>query len=148
MLDTPQQCLSSSAASSDAAREDEPWQSVECAASGESGERAYYRSRSQGNSEYRGLVSPGASARVVGVDSGGGSDAFVFEPNPLPQGRSLRRLKPADIDGVVALAFEEYYDGAADIAQATALEVWGDTWEQGTLNGSFDQSDVDQLTDW
>lgn len=146
-MDAPQ-CSSSTVASSDAAREDDPWQSVERAASGESGERASYRSCSPANSEYQGPVSPGRSTRLEGVDSGDGRDAFVFEAKPLPQGRSLRRLKPTDIDGVVALAFEEYYDGGADVAQATASETWGDTLRQGTLKGGFDQSDVDELTDW
>lgn len=147
VVDAPQ-CSSSAVASSDAAREDDPWQSVERAASGESGEKASYRSSSPANSEYQGLVSSGVSTRLAGVDSRDGRDAFVFEAKPLPQGRSLRRLEPTDIDGVVALAFEEYYDGGADVAQATALQMWGDTLRQGTEKGRFDQGDVDELTDW
>lgn len=89
------------------------------------------------------------------------ASAFSFGPRALSGNRKLRRLRREDIDGVVALAFEEYYEGAAELLQATSATAslegggggggggsWGATWQSAVSKGGFDQIDVDRLVDW
>lgn len=65
-------------------------------------------------------------------------------------------MQVEDVDGVVALAFEEYCENSADFLKAIAVEdgcggaegVLGATWEWANDKGFLDQADADRLVDW
>lgn len=89
--------FSSSAAPADAARDEEPWkEDLEAAAEPPFFPPPYYGSQQQ--QQYPTATSSAAD-RVVGQSR----DAFTFAPKPLREGRVLRAMKRADVDGVVSL---------------------------------------------
>lgn len=86
-----------------------------------------------------------------GLDAREEGDAFTFPPKPLPEGRVVRPMREGDIDSVVDLAFEEFYEGPAEVEDTASLEgwrVWEETWRRATLIGHFEEADVEKLTDW
>lgn len=88
----PPRWSSSSAASSDAAREEEPWP-------GELGSEAPFFPPFV--NQQRAAAGPTAASLRQGEERE--REAFTFAPKPLPEGRVLRRMKEADIDGVLDL---------------------------------------------
>eukprot|EP00903_Cladosiphon_okamuranus_P020001 g18373.t1 len=66
------------------------------------------------------------------------------------KGTILRGMKKGDVDGVVALAFTEYYEGPTEFSTGIT-EGFGllkSTWERALANGKFEEVDVEKLTDW
>eukprot|EP00904_Undaria_pinnatifida_P009254 jgi/Undpi1/5459/HiC_scaffold_2.g00738.m1 len=57
-------------------------------------------------------------------------------------------MQETDIDSVVGLAFEEFYEGPTIVEGVSGLDIWQATWRRARLNGSFQDSDVEELTDW
>lgn len=146
VLNTPPECSSSAAASSqDASSPDEdPWLS-ELARAAESSSTPYFGPNA--NVERMRL------SDIDGDIDGGDREASPFAPKPLREGRVVRPMRESDVDGVVVLAFAEFYEGPIDMAtgaEAASLggwRVWEETWRRARLNGGFDQADVDRLTD-
>ncbi|CAM9906024.1 unnamed protein product [Pylaiella littoralis] len=125
------QCTSSAAASSDPARDEEPWP-VEL--STESYLTSYPNQR-------RTALSSAASSE---------RKAFVFTAKPLPEGATLRGMEQSDVDGVVGLAFEEYYEGPTEFSSGVheGFGVLKSTWRRAVQRGVVEEADVEQLTDW
>lgn len=76
---------------------------------------------------------------------------------PLLEGRVLRKMNKADINDVVCLAFEEYYDCPAEFGLNTRTGVDNldglfslleAMWRNAILNQRFEEADVQKLTDW
>ncbi|CAB1099868.1 unnamed protein product [Ectocarpus sp. CCAP 1310/34] len=135
--------FSSSAAPADAARDEEPWKDdLEAAAEAPFFPPPYYGSQQQ-QQQY---PTSSAAGRVVGQSR----DAFTFAPKPLREGRVLRAMKRADVDGVVNLAFEEYYNGPMDFSAGLrgGFAVLESAWRSALRNGKFQEADKERLTDW
>lgn len=79
-----QQCTSSATASSDAAREEDPWP-VEL------------------STEPFSTSYPDQQRTATSSAASGEREAFMFTAKPLPEGTTLRRMEQSDVDGVVGL---------------------------------------------
>lgn len=74
-------------------------------------------------------------------------------PQALSEGRSLRPMRESDLAEVVGLALSEFYEGGTDLentasTKSQTLEMFGEAWQRASLNGRFDQTDMERLTDW
>ena len=162
--DTPC-CSLPAAASPDAAREEDPWMGDSIAAvSGDIAEgenSAPFFSHSMISAAATAAAAAAATTTATAaaatttaagdgeVDSkGGNEEMFTFAPSPLPEGTTLRAMQETDIDSVVGLAFEEFYEGPTIVEGVSGLDIWQATWRRARLNGSFQDSDVEELTDW
>eukprot|EP00752_Nemacystus_decipiens_P004923 g4480.t2 len=121
----PQRCSSSAAASSDSAREEESWPA-------------------ELNVEPLFRPYPNQQQRTATWDR-----ARTFA-KPLPTGTILRGMQDGDVDGVVSLAFTEYYEGPTEFSAGVTegLGVLKSMWERALENGKFQEEDVEKLTDW
>lgn len=71
----------------------------------------------------------------------------------LSEGRNVRPMRESDLDDVVGLALSEFYEGGTDLENTEniknqTLEMFGEAWQRASLNGRFDQTDMERLTDW
>lgn len=81
------------------------------------------------------------------------SRASSVPSQALLEGRIVRPMRESDLADVVGLALSEFYEGGSDLEntasiKSQALEMFGEAWQRASLNGHFDQTDLERLTDW
>ena len=161
----PPRCLLPAAASADAGREEDPWMNDIPGGVADAGEAPFFSpsmmtaaAAATSTAAAAGAAAAAAAAAAAGgggsagggggVDSTSDREAFTFAPKPLPEGTTLRPMQETDIDSVVGLAFQEFYEGPVNVDDVRGVDIWGETWRRAKLYGSFQEDDIEELNDW
>ena len=153
----PPRCSLPSTASADAGREEDTWIDNISGGAADTGDAPFFAPSMITAAAATATAAAAATATTGGAGGAGGGDgidsrgdreAFTFASKPLPEGTTLRPMLETDIDSVVGLAFEEFYEGPVKVENVRGVKIWEETWRRAKLNGSFQGDDVEELTDW
>lgn len=142
---------SSAAASSDSPIDDDPWLS-DLVSSAESINLGAAKSTRYLDDKKR-VPNENVPAQQVEVDQNSQTSASILAAKPLGEGRTLRRMQECDIDGVVGLACEEFYEGPIDVTgqMLGTMDLWstcGRMWRELSSSDEVDQTKVEELSEW